>query len=126
MIGVLVDSSVWIEHFRHGVHTLQQLLPADQVWTHPFVLGELACGTPPQRKPSLQLVSLQQPSQQPTLKEVLDFIEREALYGLGCGIVDLTLLTAALMTPGLKLWTLDRRLAALAQRFGVAYEPAVH
>lgn len=126
MTGVLVDSSVWIEHFRHDLEALKQLLSGDQVWTHPFVLAEVACGTPPQRHATLASMALQHASQQPTLQEVLDFIEREKLYGLGCGIVDLTLLAAALMTPGLRLWTLDRRLSALAQRFGVAFEPAVH
>jgi len=53
------------------------------------------------------------------LQEVEEFIEREALYGLGCGLIDLQLLASVLITPGAKLWTLDKRLAKLAERFGV-------
>jgi hypothetical protein len=54
------------------------------------------------------------------------FVEREKLYGLGCGLVDMALLASALMTPGAMLWTLDRRLAGLAERFGVAYPVTPH
>lgn len=54
------------------------------------------------------------------------FVERERLYGLGCGLVDLTLLASTLITPGALLWTLDQRLARLAERFDVAYKPPVH
>ena len=56
--------------------------------------------------------------------ELLDFIERERLYGLGCGMVDIALLASTLLTPQTRLWTLDQRLSALARRFDVAYAPA--
>jgi hypothetical protein len=39
-------------------------------------------------------------------------------------VVDLALLASTLLTPGSRLWSLDRRLAQLAQRFGVAYRLA--
>lgn len=63
---------------------------------------------------------------QANLREVLAFIEQERLFGLGCGLVDLSLLASTLMTPGAELWTLDRRLGDLAQRFGVAYRSPIH
>ena len=47
MSGVLIDTSVWIDHFRNGNATLVRLLSEDSVRTHPMVIGELACGTPP-------------------------------------------------------------------------------
>ncbi|WP_197491360.1 hypothetical protein [Methylomonas methanica] len=59
------------------------------------------------------------------MQEVEDFIEREALYGLGYGLIDLLLLASVLITPGAKLWTLDKRLAKLAERFGVAYQSSL-
>ncbi|EQD40112.1 PilT domain-containing protein, partial [mine drainage metagenome] len=43
------------------------------------------------------------------MREVMEFIEREKLYGLGCGLVDMTLLASTLITPGAELWTLDKR-----------------
>jgi predicted nucleic acid-binding protein len=125
--GVLVDTSVWIEHFRHRIGALIALLETDQVLTHPMVYGELACGTPPEpRARTLQdLKSLRQ-TQQASLQEVLDFIEREKLYGLGCGLVDTVLLASTLITPEARLWTLDKRLASLAERFGVAHQLVQH
>lgn len=56
----------------------------------------------------------------------MTFIEQEKLYGLGCGLIDLTLLTSALITPGALFWTLDKRLDALAQRFNIAYSFEKH
>ncbi len=46
-------------------------------------------------------------------------VDRDRLYGLGCGFVDLTLLHATRITPGATLWTLDKPLNFLAERFGV-------
>jgi hypothetical protein len=65
-------------------------------------------------------------TQQASLIEVRELIEREHLYGLGCGLVDLTLLASTLLTPGSRLWTRDKRLAQLTERFGIAYAPAQH
>ncbi len=47
--AILVDSSVWVDHFRHGNEALTTLLHQDRVLVHPFVIGEIACGTPPDR-----------------------------------------------------------------------------
>lgn len=126
MKQVLVDTSIWVEHFRHGNSTLVELLSLNRVMAHPLVIGEIACGTPPQRDQTLSGLLLLPQSQQAALPEVLDFIQREHLYGLGCGLVDLLLLSSTLLTAGALLWTADKRLAKLAQRFFVAYEPALH
>ena len=123
MKGVLVDTSVWVEHFRGHSPTLAEWLALDGVMMHPFVLGELACGTPPDRERTLADLGTLQPIQQASMGEVLAFIDRENLYGLGCGFVDMVLLASVLMTPGVQLWTLDKRLDALAERMGVAHRP---
>ena len=126
MTVVLVDTSVWVNHFRERNQGLIDLLDWDAVLIHPMVLAELACGTPPSRTSTLSdLATLQQP-QQATLREVMDFIEREKLYGEGCGIVDMILLASTLITPGSELWTLDRQLSSLSERFGVMYCPRFH
>jgi hypothetical protein len=39
-------------------------------------------------------------------------------------VVDLSLLASALITPGARLWTLDKRLAGLAYRFQLAWPAA--
>lgn len=126
MSSVLVDTSVWVNHFRELNQGLIDLLDCDAVLVHPMVVAELRCGTPPSRTSTLSdLAALQQP-QQPSLSEVMDFIEREHLYGQGCGIVDMILLAATLITPGSELWTLDKRLSSIAKRFGVMYCPKFH
>ena len=117
MKQVLVDTSIWVEHFRHGNSTLVELLNLNRVMAHPLVIGEIACGTPAQRDQTLSSLLLLPQSQQAALPEVLDFIQREHLYGLGCGLVDLLLLSSTLLTAGALLWTADKRLAKLALRF---------
>jgi hypothetical protein len=125
MNGVLVDTSVWVDHFRNRNDDLVSLLTLDLVLSHPLIVTELACGTPPApRSRTLGDVATLPQARQATLDEVRSFIEREQLFGLGCGVVDLALLAATLLTPGARLWSLDRRLAQWAQRFGVAFRPA--
>ncbi|MCO5121605.1 MAG: PIN domain-containing protein [Burkholderiaceae bacterium] len=126
MNEVLVDTSVWVDHFRRRNAALANLLELDRVLVHPLIIGEIACGTPPQRVRTLSSLNALQPSRQASVPEVMDFVERERLFGLGCGLVDLMLLASTLMTPGAELWTLDRRLRALADRFGVMYRPGPH
>lgn len=128
---VLVDTSVWVDHFRRRNKALMALLAADLALTHPMVVAELACGTPPSpREKTLGDIELLQAARQATLQEVRALIEREKLYQVGCGLVDLVLLASTLITPSARLWTLDKRLAGLADKFGVAhrpeYEPNIH
>ena len=126
MRGVLVDTSVWVEHFRDRNENLVKLLTLDLALSHPLVVTGLACGTPPApRSRTLTDIATLPQVRQATLDEVRSFIEREKLYGLGCGVVDLALLASTLLTPGSRLWSLDRRLLELAQRFDVAFRPAL-
>lgn len=123
MRGVLIDTSVWMDHFRYRNAALVELLRQDMVWTHPMILGELACGTPPARIQTLTAIGLLQQIQQANIREVMVFVEQEMLYGLGCGWVDMMLLASTLLTPGAELWTLDKHLATLAERFKIMYRP---
>lgn len=98
---ILVDTSVWVDHFENRNDELIQLLLRDLVLIHPMIIAEIACGTPP----SLRLRTLgdlgQLPlSHQASIAEVMVFVENKKLYGLGCGLVDITLLASTLITPG--------------------------
>ena len=125
MNGVLVDTSVWVDHFRKRNENLVSLLTLDLALSHPLVVTELACGTPPApRSRTLTDIATLPQARQATLDEVRDFIEREKLYGLGCGVVDLALLASTLLTPGSRLWSLNRRLLELTQWFDLAFRPA--
>ena len=122
-MSVLVDTSVWVGHFKRRNESLVDLMLRDEVLTHPMVLGQLACGTPPApRERTLGDIGLLRPATQTSWDELMVFIERNKLYGLGCGLVDMSLLASTLMTPGTRLWTLDKRLAMLAARFDIAFE----
>lgn len=126
MKGVLVDTSVWVDHFRNRNDALVELLAFDLVMAHPMVVGEIACGTPPNRVRTLTDLETLQQTQQASVREVMVFVERERLFGMGCGLVDLQLLASTMMTAGVELWTLDKRLSALAERFGVMHRPVLH
>ncbi len=123
MQGILVDTSVWVGHFRRSDPVLVGWLVQDRVMTHPLIIGEIACGTPPNRSQTLADLQGLHQVQQASLAEVMAFIEREGLFGTGCGLVDMLLLSSTLITPGAVLWTLDTRLHTLAERFGVAFDP---
>lgn len=124
--GVLFDASVWVDHFKNGNAELSRLLQQDRVLVHPLVVGEIACGTPPNRTLTLNYLDHLQHSDQASLKEVLTFIDRESLFGIGCGLIDLLLLTSAMMTPDTTFWTFDVRLATLAKRFEVGHTATQH
>lgn len=116
----LVDTTVWIDHLRAGDQALAGLLEHGQVSTHPFVIGELACGNLRNRHTVLGLLRELPTTPVATDEEVLFFIERHRLHGLGIGYVDAHLLAAVALANGTRLWTRDRRLHACATEMGVA------
>lgn len=117
---ILLDTSVWVDHLRVGDKDVANLLVSGHVLAHPFVVGELALGNLRQRQAILS--SLQDLSQTSiaTDREVLHFIERHALAGLGIGYVDAHLLAATQLTAGALLWTRDKNLLRVAERLGLA------
>jgi predicted nucleic acid-binding protein len=122
LAAVLVDSSVWVAHFRKSNNLLQSLLATDQVLSHPLIVLELACGTPPApRERTLGDLKKLQQSVVATTDETLALIEREQLQDLGCGAVDVSLLASVLLTSDTLLWTVDKNLHALSARLGLAF-----
>ena len=118
---ILVDTSVWVDHLRAGNRTLQALLDAAKVLVHPFIVGELACGTLRNREEVLVLLQALPEVQTAEHEEVMGVVERERLYGRGIGWIDAHLLTSARLS-GAGLWTLDRRLSKVASALALAFE----
>jgi predicted nucleic acid-binding protein len=120
---ILVDTSVWVDHLRTGDRVLGQLLDSGEVLGHRFVTGELALGN--LRERDLVLSALRELPQATVASddEVLHFIDRQALFGLGIGYVDAHLLAAVRLTAGAKLWTCDSRLQAAATQLGLGMAP---
>jgi predicted nucleic acid-binding protein len=124
--NVLIDTSCWINHLKAADAVVIDILSTGRALTHPMVIGELSLGTPKDRKRTLEAISLLQRTNAASMSEVMDFVEKEKLYGLGCGLIDVTLLMSTLITPGATLMTADNRLAALADRFKVLHRAALH
>lgn len=112
---VLVDTSVWVDHLRRGNPALRQLLEAEQVVCHAFVLGELACGNLHDRETVLTLLRALPQAPVAEEDEALHLIEARKLSGRGLGWVDVHLLASALLLDG-AFWTLDQRLQRAARR----------
>jgi predicted nucleic acid-binding protein len=116
---VLVDTSVWVDHFRWGSPALAARLRRSNVLCHPFVVGELACGNLRQRDQILALLTSLPEVSVATHDEALAFVDSHRLMGSGIGWVDAHLLASALLS-NTKLWTLDKRLASVAREIGIA------
>jgi predicted nucleic acid-binding protein len=116
---ILVDTSIWIEHLRHGNPELERLLELGSVLGHPWVVGELALGHLSRRQEILALLAALPQATVATPADVLTCTERHRLHGQGIGYVDAQLLAATLLTPDTRLWTRDKRLDAVAQRMDV-------
>ena len=110
---ILVDTSVWIEHFKASNAQLISLLSEGQVLTHPCVIGEIACGSLRQRQEILALLPLLPKAKAATDPEVLSMIEEFDIFGKGVGWIDVHLLAACRLSDA-GLWTFDKRLARLA------------
>ena len=117
---VLVDTSVWVEHLRRRDSKLAKLLADGEVLCHPFVIGELACGSLRARREILALLAALPSLETASNDAVLEFIERQRLSGKGLGWVDLHLL-AACARARVALWTLDKRLGRSAAALGLRH-----
>ncbi len=115
---ILVDTSVWIEHFKATKDELVALLAEGQVLTHPFVIGEIACGGQRQRQEVLSLLPLLPQAKLASNSEVLTLIEDFELYGKGIGWIDAHLLASCMLSHS-ALWTFDKKLSRLARVVGI-------
>ncbi len=118
----LVDTSVWVEHFKRGDARLVVLLESVEVLCHPFIIGELLCGGLERGQEILGLLRALPQVITAGHDEVLSFVEVNRLAGSGIGWIDAHLLASAALS-GAILWTFDRRLAAVARRLRVCGEP---
>lgn len=121
---ILVDTSVWVDHLRNGDVRLADLLERGAVVMHPFVVGEMSCGSLRDRVSILQLLRDLPGAVVAEANEVLGFIERHSLHGKGIGYVDAHLLASTALTAGARLWTHDKRLRVAAEDLDCAFQDA--
>ncbi|MCS6304807.1 MAG: PIN domain-containing protein [Nitrospira sp.] len=111
----LVDTSVWIDHFRSNSSALRRLLDDDLVMCHPLVIGEIACGNMRHRSEVLESLTVLPTAPTIDYEELLTFVETHKLFGQGLGWIDVHLL-ASTMLQQITLWTFDQALRNAARR----------
>ncbi len=115
---ILVDTSIWIDHFRHGDAELQNIIEDDRLLCHPVIIGELALGSLRDRNDVIDFLAAQREISVASHDEVMVMIDRHSIFSMGIGYSDAHLLASTLLDRRAVLWTRDRRLAAAAQKAG--------
>ena len=118
---ILVDTSIWITHFRHCSRQLEKLLMDAEVICHPFIIGELACGNLKNRDEIISLLKSLPMAPTVEFDEFLFFVDRHQLMGKGVGFVDIHLLASAQLI-GVPLWTTDKRLKSAADQLKLKFK----
>jgi len=119
---ILVDTSIWIDHLRSGNLLLTSLLETGLVYSHPVVVGELACGSLANRNEILSLLQALPQLPVASIDETLFFIDQQRLMGRGIGYIDTHLLASSAIHV-VRLWTRDKRLRSIADHMGLSYHP---
>ena len=119
---VLVDTNVWVQHFRNTLPELSELLTEGEVVAHSVILGEIAVGNLKDRAGTLADLLAHPLINEARSAYSLDFIERHRLFGLGLSWGDVQLLAAAVLS-GIPIWTFDLRLQQQALALNLSWTP---
>lgn len=119
---LIADTSIWIDHFRKPDLLLAEALEAGSLQMHELVIAELALGSVPDRENLLADLAFLPKLAAVAPTELIAFVTGQHLYASGIGYVDAQLLLAT-RDSGSRLWTRDKRLAAQAERLGLAFKP---
>jgi predicted nucleic acid-binding protein len=117
---ILADTSIWIDYLRGQNQEMKRLLNAGQIMMHPFVIAEISLGSLRDRCKTLAMMENLLQTDIAQLSEVRQMIEANALYSKGIGLIDAHLVASCLLNPGIRLWTRDVRLEAVARALGVS------
>ena len=122
---ILADASIWIAMFRNGTYQseLKTLIETDQLCIHPFLVAELALGTLPDRANTLRYLDQLIQLRPVRLADIRVLIEARKLASTGVGLTDAHLIAACLATPGVSIWTIDKKLGKVADSLGILATP---
>jgi predicted nucleic acid-binding protein len=120
-VKILADTSIWVDHLRHGHPRMSSLLDAGDIVVHDHIVGELSLGG--LSRAGQAMMQLLHRCNVASHDEVMHLICERRLAGRGLGYVDAHLLASALIGR-LRLWTLDKALQQAALDCGCAL--AVH
>lgn len=121
MNPVLVDTCVWVNHFRQRNALLAAMLEDGEIWCHPIVVGELTMGTLKNRQQTI--FDLSQLSRPPlaSFSETRQMVESRQLWGRGIQWNDARILASYILGE-VPLWTFDLRLKEIARELGFAFD----
>ncbi len=117
---ILLDTSVWVDHFDTVDDEVTGLLSSRRIVIHPYVIGELAMGNLRNRDATIEVLNELVMLMPMRHSLIMKFVKNQSLFGTGLQYVDAHLLGSVLTTAGCKIWTRDKRLHAVAERLGVA------
>lgn len=114
----LVDTSMWVDHFKKGSSALTPFLLAGKVLIHQFVLGELSLGHFNKKDRDIIFDRLSALDVVPTSShsEVFDFSIKHKLAGKGIGWIDCHLIHAS-HRHKIPILSLDKNLMKLSKHF---------
>lgn len=119
---IVVDASIWVDHFRQNDNRLTKLMGEDALRQHPFITGEVGMGNFTSRRARAEIVEILMDLAQFEPVDEGDFhafVADNRLYGSGVGFIDCHLLASLSSEPAGRLWTRDRRLVTQATRLGI-------
>lgn len=119
---MIVDTSVWIDFLRGNAASLASAVDSRTLLVHPFVVGELACGSIRGRDAFLASLQLLPTAAVASHDDVFQLVSRRRLWGRGLSWIDAHLLCSALLS-GTSIWTLDRALREACAELGVEHDP---
>jgi hypothetical protein len=116
---ILPDASIWIDFFRSGAHKtqLRLLVENSQLCMHPCLVAELALGSLPDRRKTLEYLDRLTLIRAVSLADVRHMIEARNLSGIG--LTDAHLIASCLAAPGTQIWTRDEKLGQVAESLGI-------
>lgn len=119
---ILVDTSIWADHFRASDPDLVVLIERREVMMHRLVVEELAMGHLPQRSKTLAMLDRLPALPIEQAGALISFVDSAKLVGAGIGLVDAHLILSS-VAHGAALWTRDKGLSVHAERLGCAWKP---
>ncbi len=119
---ILVDTSIWANHFGQQNADLDALLEREDVLGHRLVTAELALGNLADPTATIKMLESIPQAKVASYAELMILIRLGKLAGSGIGFVDAHLLTTCQLSAS-RLWTRDKRLRRQAAALGLSWEP---
>jgi predicted nucleic acid-binding protein len=120
---ILVDTSIWADHFGRRDDNLDLLLKEGVALGHPFVTAEIALGDLADPAGTIMMLESLPQALVASHRELMLLIARDRLAGSGIGFVDAHLLAACQLSAA-NIWTRDKRLRAQAVKLGISWQPS--